>query len=153
MGLDMYLYRKTYVQNWDHNKENYQVTVTKGGKPTSIDPKKVTYVIEQAGYWRKANAIHKWFVYNVQDGKDDCGEYYVSPEKMEKLLNICKDVLANPSRANELLSTTNGFFFGGTEYNEYYLSDLEQTVQILTEAVEDYDNGADGSSYYYQSSW
>lgn len=153
MGLDMYLMRKTYVQHWNHKSENYEVTVTKGGKPTSIDHKKVAYIIEQAGYWRKANAIHKWFVDNVQDGKDDCGEYYVSPEKMEKLLNICNDVLANPARANELLPTTNGCFFGGTEYDEYYLSDLEDTVQLLTEAMKDYDNGPDGSSYYYQSSW
>jgi hypothetical protein len=23
------------------------------------------------GYWRKANAIHRWFVEHVQDGNDD----------------------------------------------------------------------------------
>ena len=28
---------------------------------------------EEVGYWRKANAIHGWFVRNVQNGKDDCG--------------------------------------------------------------------------------
>ncbi len=153
MGLDMYLYRKTYVQHWEHNKDNYEVSVTKAGKPTSIDPKKVTYIIEQAGYWRKANAIHKWLVDNIQDGKDDCGEYYFSAEQMQNLLKICKDVLVNPSRANELLPTTSGFFFGGTEYDEYYLSDLEHTIQILTQSLEDYNNGTDGSRYYYQSSW
>ena len=153
MGLDMYLYRKTYVQHWDHNKYNYEVAVTKAGKPTSIDPKRVTYIIEQVGYWRKANAIHKWLVNHVQDGKDDCGEYYFSPENMEKLLNICNDVLADPSKADQLLPTTSGFFFGGTEYDEYYLSDINQTVKILQEALEDYNNGSDDSNYYYQSSW
>ena len=29
-------------------------------------------IIEQVGYWRKANQIHNWFVENVQDGEDDC---------------------------------------------------------------------------------
>ena len=31
----------------------------------------------EVAYWRKANAIHGWFVYNIQDGVDDQNEYYV----------------------------------------------------------------------------
>jgi hypothetical protein len=33
MGLDMYLSKKTYVKQWEHNppEETYEVTVTKGG--------------------------------------------------------------------------------------------------------------------------
>ncbi len=45
---------------------------------------KVTYIIEDCGYWRKANGIHAWFVQNVQEGEDDCKEYYVSQSKLEK---------------------------------------------------------------------
>lgn len=47
-------------------------------------------IIEEVGYWRKANAIHKWFVDNIQDGEDDCGYYEIAPEQLEELLNICK---------------------------------------------------------------
>lgn len=47
-------------------------------------------IIEEVGYWRKANAIHKWFVDNIQDGEDDCDYYEVAPEQLEELLNICK---------------------------------------------------------------
>lgn len=47
-------------------------------------------IIEEVGYWRKANAIHKWFVDNIQDGKNDCDYYEVAPEQLEELLNICK---------------------------------------------------------------
>ena len=32
------------------------------------------YEDNQIASWRKANAIHKWFVDNVQDGVDDCGD-------------------------------------------------------------------------------
>lgn len=53
-------------------------------------------IIEQVGYWRKANHIHNWFVENVQDGQDDC-EYHqeVTKEILEELLYVCKMVLAS----------------------------------------------------------
>jgi hypothetical protein len=152
MGLDMYLYRKTYVKNWDSTNK-WEVNITVGGKPTYIDPEKITYITEEVGYWRKANAVHKWFVDNVQNGNDDCGEYYVSPEKMEELLNLCQAVLNNPSESSQHLPTASGFFFGNTEYNSYYLDDINQTVKVLTEALESYNQNNSDSSYYYQSSW
>ena len=31
-------------------------------------------IMEMVGYWRKQNAIHNWFVENVQDGIDDCDQ-------------------------------------------------------------------------------
>lgn len=44
-------------------------------------------------YWRKANAIHKWFVDNVQNGNDDCEYYEVTKDNIEELCNLCKEVL------------------------------------------------------------
>ena len=44
-------------------------------------------------YWRKANAIHSWFVNNVQNGKDDCEEYEVSEGQLHELYDICKDII------------------------------------------------------------
>jgi hypothetical protein len=149
MGLDMYLNKKTYVQYWEHNGDNnYEVTVTKAGQPAGIDGRKVKYVIEEAGYWRKANQIHQWFVDNVQDGVDNCGEYYVSADKLRELLALCKAVENQPAVAEEVLPTASGFFFGGTEYDEWYYKDIENTIQILNEALAD-TNG----EYYYSSSW
>ena len=149
MGLDMYLSKKTYVQYWEHNGDNnYEVTVTKAGKPASIDGRKVKYVIEDAGYWRKQNNIHRWFVDNVQKGIDDCGEYYVEREKLKELLALCKAVKNQPAAAEAILPTVSGFFFGGTEYDEWYYDGIDNTIQILNEALAD-ENG----EYYYSSSW
>jgi hypothetical protein len=150
MGLDMYLNKRTYVQQWEHNKpeEQYSVEVTKGGKPTKIDPKKVKYIIEEAGYWRKQNQIHRWFVENIQNGTDDCGEYYVSKADLETLLSLCEKVKADNSLADELLPGASGFFFGGTEYDEWYFGGIDNTIEILKEALED-ENG----EYLYSSSW
>jgi len=149
MGLDMYLNKRTYVQHWEHNgDDNYEVTVTKGGEPTKINPKKVKYIIEEAGYWRKQNQIHRWFVENVQEGIDNCGEYYVSKEDLQTLLDLCQKVKADHSLADSLLPSASGFFFGGTEYDEWYFDGIDNTIQILEEALED-GNG----EYLYSSSW
>jgi hypothetical protein len=149
MGLDMYLNKRTYVQNWEHNgDDNYEVTVTKGGKPTKINPKKVKYIIEEAGYWRKQNQIHRWFVDNVQNGVDNCGEYYVDIDDLKTLLELCEKVKADHSLAEELLPSASGFFFGGTEYDEWYFDGIDNTIDILKEALED-----ERGDYYYSSSW
>jgi hypothetical protein len=150
MGLDMYLNKHTYVKHWEHNGDNnYEVTVTKAGNPTNIDPKKVKYIIEEAGYWRKANQIHHWFVENVQQGVDNCGDYYVDTDDLEKLLDVCEKVKADHSLADSLLPSTSGFFFGNTEYDEWYFNDIDNTIEILKEALADESD----SSYYYSSSW
>lgn len=97
MGLDMYLARRNYVKNWAHDKDTpkYSVIVKRNGMKSDIDSDKVSYVIEDIAYWRKANAIHKWFVDNAQNGVDDCKEYYVSAEQLQQLVDICKRVLAS----------------------------------------------------------
>ncbi len=150
MGLDMYLEKRTYVKQWDHQsaEEKHEVVVTKGGQPTNIDPKKVKYIIEEVGYWRKANQIHRWFVENVQDGVDNCGDYYVERNQLQELLDLCKIVHMDHSKAEELLPSASGFFFGGTDYDEWYYNDIENTISILEEALAD-----KHGDFYYSSSW
>ena len=150
MGLDMYLNKRTYVQQWEHQKpeEKYNVEVTKGGETANINPKKVKYIIEEAGYWRKQNQIHRWFVENIQNGTDDCGEYYVSKDALASLLELCEKVKADNALADELLPGASGFFFGGTDYDEWYFNGIDNTIEILKEALED-ENG----EYLYSSSW
>lgn len=152
MGLDMYLYKKTYIRQGDFYKPESvnEVIVKTGGEiDTKIDPKKIKYVVEEAGYWRKANQIHRWFVENVQKGTDDCGSYWVDREKLEELLGLCKRVKENHSLADELLPSTSGFFFGGTEYDEWYYNDIESTIKIIEECLSD----KDADDFEYSSSW
>lgn len=88
-----------------------------------------------AGYWRKVNQVHNWFVENVQSGEDDCGEYEVEREQLARLKSLCEQVLADPTRAEKLLPTTEGFFFGGTEYDDYYQEGLRDTIRILDQCL------------------
>ena len=100
MGLDMYLTKRTYVQNWDHMgpDEVHKITI-KGPKAKSIKPERITEIVEQVGYWRKANQIHAWFVKNVQGGEDDCRPYPVSLRQLQELLEVCRRVLAGSKMA------------------------------------------------------
>ena len=106
---------------------------------------------EEVAYWRKANAIHNWFVENVQAGVDDCGCYKVSKNQLEELLSKCRLVNENPTNAYEYLPTVDGFFFGSTTYDEWYLKDIKNTIQSLTKILEETD--FDKQMIVYRSSW
>lgn len=111
-------------------------------------------------YWRKSNQIHAWFVREVQEGVDQCQTAYVDPDKLRELRALCRTVLDarngddGEAVAQRLLPTQAGFFFGGTGYDEYYYSDLQETVQALDRLLADYDAGLlKGWEIEYHSSW
>jgi hypothetical protein len=185
MGLDMNLYRKSYVKNWEHEpkSEQSEVIVKKGGVVRSdIKSERVAYVIEDVAYWRKANAIHNWIVKNCAGGVDKCQQISMSDTDLKNLLNAVNTVLASsklvegtitngqryengkwvnieekgktvesPVVADLFLPTASGFFFGGTDYDEYYIKDLEYTKSVLEPIVAGL--ATDGGRYYYQASW
>jgi hypothetical protein len=154
MGLDMYLLKKTYVKAWDFQaaEDKTKVTVKKGGKPfPGIRPSRIMYVIEEVGYWRKFNALHNWFVKNVQDGVDDCGEYYVSKGKLEELLMTLEAVNENPKVAADYLPPRSGFFFGNTDIDNYYKEEVKETIKLVKALIKEHEEFS--PSYYYQSSW
>ena len=160
MGLDMYLEERKYI-----GKAEVKLLSNEYGwhNNDGQEFKNVKELVIEAGYWRKANAIHKWFVDNVQDGNDDCGEYEVSIEKLQELLEICKELkskmvlsedtnkngdkyIVNYTLCKKLLPTQDGFFFGSTSYDEWYYEDIENTIKII--------ENLDGKGeYYYTSSW
>ena len=111
----------------------------------------LVYDGDQIASWRKANAIHKWFVDNVQDGVDDCGEYKVTKEQLIQLHNTCNEVLNDGNLAEQLLPTQSGFFFGDTEYDTWYFNDIENTKRTIDEILEYKSYCLD--ELYYSSSW
>ena len=107
-------------------------------------------VVCEAMYWRKANAIHNWFVNNVQDGEDDCRDYYVDRSNLQELLDTINEVLEDNDKAKELLPTASGFFFGSEEYCDYYFGELTRTRNRIMELLSD---KFDDWEFYYSSSW
>jgi len=97
MGLDQYLTKRFYVKNWDHThaEHRHEVIILQGEKVREDIPvHKISEIVCEVMYWRKANAIHKWFVETCQGGVDDCRESYVSMDQLKELHATCCEVLA-----------------------------------------------------------
>lgn len=158
MGLDMYFTARRWLYSHDEVdiKLIDEIDEKFGIPPFDKDAEygttiRVSEIIFNVAYWRKANAIHSWFVQNVQGGVDNCEKFFVSRENMKKLISTCKEVLADKSKAETLLPSTNGFFFGSTEYDEWYYRDLEKTVKMLEHALDV--PALKDCDFFYQSSW
>lgn len=98
MGLDQYLYvnSKRVCQEVNDNDRQRDFLAPRG----------------IAIQWRKANAIHRWFVDNVQDGKDDCGIYEVDVEQLCKLHDTCKAVLDSTELVDAEIDESERFLNG-----------------------------------------
>ena len=164
MGLDMYLHAKKYVEKIDWNKLRdldldmdsdeaitplwNDIVETAGMKDIATDIYGVNVEVT-AAYWRKSNQIHKWFVDNVQGGNDDCGNYYVSKDKLKELRETCRQALF--AKDPSLLPPQAGFFFGSYDIDEWYWEDIKRTIKKLDRLFELSD--FDQLSFYYNSSW
>ncbi len=82
-------------------------------------------------YFRKVNFI---FAYFENEGLM-VDEYFAFMDKNTCLdiIEKCKLVLEDHSRAEELLPTQGGFFFGSTDYDDYYFDDVKDVMDELTE--------------------
>ena len=169
MGLDQYL----EIRKSEYRSNYYK---DKGCKMKLEYPKDITEFIPnltdlrisrqtnyEVGYWRKANQIHNWFIQNCarrdeyDNPIDDCRPIEITVDKLEKLLDDCKKVLADHSLAKELLPTVDGFFFGSTAYDDYYLGQIEQTIEIIEPVLKFAKHKLEIKDYawevYYQASW
>ena len=154
----MFLTKRTYVGSKvtkvsvteDVEHLRYCLYLRKG--VTSIFPERISHVIEEVGYWRKANQIHGWFVDNVQNGIDNCQEFEVSLTNLKGLLETCERVRDDHSLAEALLPLRRGFFFGS---DEYYFEHIDNTIDIINKVIlEDSEQSpTEFVRYFYQSSW
>lgn len=196
MGLDMYLSATQYLPGgWDHVRNGTTDeaaqqartfdTVIEGvvGVPFEELRKKFpemnsAEVSITVAYWRKVNAVHRWFVDNVQDGIDDCRTAYVSREKLEELRDACAAILeasdfgvpvmveygihgdeyaTYPEArvapiAHTLLPPQAGFFFGSTDVDSGYLVDIKDTFDQITNLLAE-DSPFTSWDFQYRSSW
>lgn len=159
MGLDMYLSRKVHISNYDHDVEG---SVMAAAVMNALNVKDLSQygsgslnVTLPAGYWRKANAIHAWFVRNVQDGIDNCEDHHVSTEQLTELRDLCQKIVTEGvnEENTKLLPTQSGFFFGNTDYDEWYIADLQDTINICNRVLDPENAITKYDDFVYCSSW
>lgn len=137
----MHLYKKTYVQNWEHYKpENrFDVSVKRGGITyPNVKPERIVYVIEQVGYWRKFHSLNQWFF--TKSDSVDSREFYVGRETLIELLNLLKLQKENPNE--EILD---GFDID----NEWFEQQIEETIPMLEGILSE----DDSDDFLYSASW
>jgi len=158
MGLDMYLYAERYVSGSGYSdptdKETYNTLLlaVNGDKFATKDIPSATVRLK-VGYWRKANAIHDYFVRECQNGVDECQETYIERDSLIELRDKCLELIKNKGNndlASKLLPTAEGFFFGGTEYDDWYWQEIENTYKLLTDLLIDV---PENWGFIYRSSW
>jgi hypothetical protein len=155
MGLDSTLYARKYVAGNDYypvEPEAYdEVIKAIELHQDELHPDmKSAYITIPIAYWRKSWAIHNWFVQNVQEGNDDCHEYYVQKGQLEELYNICKKVLEDnrPATSKELLPIE------GNDYDQYYYADVKRTVDQIEPYITSTKFGMrNGFEFTYRASW
>ena len=81
----------------------------------------------------------------------------VTVDNLKELLETCKKVLADHSLAQSLLPTQSGFFFGSTDYGEWYYADIEDTIKIIEPVLKFAEHKLKNKEYVwkviYEASW
>lgn len=105
--------------------------------------------------FRKANQIHDYIINNYHNGIDNQKNFRIPRagiESLQKILiqvidsleqspkEINKDgneVYTDTTIAKELLPTQSGFFFGGLEYDDWYLNQCKNALLMCNEILID----------------
>lgn len=154
MGLDMYLYKREYVSGWNFREDAdtslYDTIIEKLGFDRCDGSPHINIDVCVA-YWRKANAVHKWFC-DLDGGKDECQDIFVTRDNLIALRDLCKSVLLEPAMAGDILPPQQGFFFGSYEIDDWYMEDMKNTVTMLDNIIGDSTKDV-WEQYIYRASW
>lgn len=95
-----------------------------------LDKETDTFIAVEDAYFRKVNFIYAFFQSVLVD---EC--CVVDKDKIQQLIDVCKDVLkhkGDEDYADEHLPTMGGFFFGSTNYDEWYWNDVKDCLKQMT---------------------
>ena len=98
---------------------------------------------QEVAYWRKANQVRQWLVDHTDlCSNDNCEIIPVTKDILEQLIKDCEEVIAHPQRAEEIMPTSAGFFFGSYDYDEWYFEQIQDTIRQIKSILEttDFDN-------------
>lgn len=103
------------------------------------------------GYFRKVNFLVKFFEEKGFDVPNQT-PLIIKRKDAEELLSKCEEVLQDHSKGPELLPTMSGFFFGSTDYDEYYYNDVEAVRDYIQDKLlPEFDNLEESEDIYFET--
>lgn len=106
--------------------------------------------IERVWEGRKENHIRSAVAFITGREPVNCGYLWLEREHVEKLVNLLSLVDEDHERADILLPTQAGFFFGRTDYDEYYFKVVARELEDFTLILKEWD---EDKSYAYWEWW
>lgn len=152
MGLDMYLSRRpagclqevaywrkvNAVHNWFVTKKGGGIDECQEIRVDTEDLRELLDLCKQV----KAIAI-------LKDGQVSNGYRFDARGNKEPIL-VQGKIIANAEEIDQLLPTQSGFFFGSTDYDDWYMEGIDMTIEQIEKILAE-DNG--DYEYVYQASW
>ena len=103
------------------------------------------------GYFRKVNFLVKFFEDKGFDVPNQT-PLAIMREDAEELLSKCEEVLKDHSKGPELLPTMSGFFFGSTDYNDYYYDAVEAVRDYVKDKLlPEFDTLEEDEDIYFET--
>lgn len=106
---------------------------------------------KRSRYFRKCNWLYGWVRRKLELTElENCKHYKLTRSIIEDLIDDITKVLSDHSLAEKLLPTESGFFFGNTEYDDWYFDELRDAKTELTQLLVKMSDGdtADFWSWY-----
>ena len=150
MGLDLFLFARYDVNIDSHTsptaeQEACQPIMDKLGLDNQYMRTVEVFVLLRM--WQRLYQVHYWIVDNIQNGMNDAKYYTMNRDQLQQLVNLCREVLANREKAEELLPLPD------TEdlYDESYFDDLQTIADDITGFLND--PKFKDWEFVYSSSW
>jgi len=86
-------------------------------------------------YFRKVNFLIPFVESKIGCTVENCETVKLTKDNLVELVDRCKEVLADHSKAEKLLPTRDGFFFGGTDYDEWYFDDVKEVQDKVSDLL------------------
>ena len=113
-------------------------------------------IVKNLAYFRKVNFLVSFFEVKV-GGLENCEPKTIEKWMVEQLIETCCEIANtyNKNKDNRLkwlklaestLPTTDGFFFGSTEYDKYYIQDVRDTRDMMRKILPKFDTLKEGET-------
>ena len=157
MGLDMYLIKRKKT-NIDEDSFNEVAYWRKANQIHNWFVENVQDGIDDCGYYEVSKQELQGLLADCRDvlkyAECELQEMNGGMQKIDgewKETTIMGRKIINKDVVSDILPTSSGFFFGSTEYDEWYLRDIENTIEQINTILNETDFNED--AILYTSSW